>query len=76
MKKSIKVMMTILAVIMLLSTSSTISMAMNPTGIVSQLTGTSSSAQDDVVKIGNQIIGIITTVGVVVAVIVLLVYFS
>ena len=41
--------------------------------IAGGLKGTTSNAQNDVTKIGNQLIGIITTVGVVVAVIILLV---
>ena len=45
----------------------------NPEGIADSLTGTESGAQGSVESIGNQIIGIITTVGVVVAVVVLLV---
>ena len=41
--------------------------------IAGQLTGTASTAQGDLTAMGNKIIGIITTVGVVVAVIVLLI---
>ena len=49
-------------------------MAMNPEQIAEQLTGsTGGNAQTNVTNIGNQIIGVITTVGVVVAVVVLLV---
>ncbi len=42
-------------------------------GLAGELTGTASGVQEDVKNIGNQLVGIITTVGVVVAVIVLLV---
>lgn len=74
MKKSIKSIMTILMVaIMTLTFSSTVSMAVDAESIAGQLGGTQSGAQDSVISIGNQIIGIITTVGVVVAVIVLLI---
>ena len=45
----------------------------NPGEIANSLKGTASDAQEQVVNIGNQIIGIITTVGVVVSVIILLV---
>lgn len=74
MKKSIKAMMVILAVAtILVAVSSNMVMAVNPSEIAGQLTGTQSGAQGSVITIGNQIIGVITTVGVVVAVIVLLV---
>lgn len=77
MKKSIKVMSILVMAIMVLAVSSSIVMAseggVSPTDIADKLTGTSSGAQNSVVNIGNQIIGVITTVGVVVAVIVLLV---
>lgn len=75
MKKSIKMMMSILTISMLmLAVASTVCMAgVDPGSIAGQLTGTSTSASTQVVSIGNQIIGIITTVGVVVAVVVLLV---
>lgn len=74
MKKSIKAIMVILMVatiVLVLGTTS--SMAIDAAGIAGQLTGSESGAQGSVVNIGNQLIGIITTVGVVVAVVVLLV---
>lgn len=46
---------------------------MNPGSIASNLTGTGTSAASSVQSLGNQLIGIITTVGVVVAVVVLLI---
>ena len=60
---------------MLLFTMSTICRAegIDPGEIASSLKGTASDAQEEVTNIGNQIIGIITTVGVVVAVVVLLI---
>lgn len=75
MKKSIRMITTILTITMfVLAMASTMCMAgVDPAGIAGQLTGTSTSASTQVVSIGNQIIGIITTVGVVVAVVVLLV---
>lgn len=74
MKRTIKTMATILTIAtILLSLSVTASMAVDAQGIAGQLTGTATGASGSVVNIGNQIIGIITTVGVVVAVVVLLV---
>ena len=74
MKKTIKAMAIVLTmIIMLLPLSTTASMAVDASGIAGQLTGTPTGASNSVVNIGNQIIGIITTVGVVVAVVVLLV---
>ncbi len=74
MKKSIKAIMAILMVAtIVLALGTTSSMAINAGDIAGQLTGTESGAQGSVVSIGNQLIGIITTVGVVVAVVVLLV---
>ena len=59
--------------LMLIFVFNTNAMAMDPGSIAEGLTGTQSPAQENVTTIGNQIIGIITTIGVVVAVIVLLV---
>ena len=74
MKKSIKAIMAILMVaVIVLALGTTSSMAIDAESIAGQLTGTASGAQESVVNIGNQLIGIITTVGVVVAVVVLLV---
>lgn len=76
MKKSIKMMVSILIIAMfILAMTNTICMAekVDPASIAGQLTGTKTSAVTGVQNIGNQIIGIITTVGVVVAVVVLLV---
>ena len=77
MNKTIKILSIVLMAIMLVVSISTISMAtteaVDPGKIAEDLTGTKSDAQKDVTSIGNQIIGILTTVGVVVAVIVLLI---
>ena len=51
----------------------TYSMAVNPGEIAGGLTGTATGAQTQITNIGNQIIGIITTIGVVIAVIVILI---
>ena len=75
MKKTMKIVRIMMMVLILIATVSTVCNAagINPGEIAGSLTGTQSAAQGDVTKIGNQIIGIITTVGVVVAVIVLLI---
>lgn len=74
MKKTIKAMSVLLVItMMIIALGTTASLAVNPETIAGQLTGTTSGAQTSVVSIGNQIIGVITTVGVVVAVVVLLV---
>ena len=76
MNKTMKILSIVLMAVMLVASISTISMAtsgVNAKDIASSLTGTKSDAQDQVTNIGNQIIGILTTVGVVVAVVVLLI---
>ncbi len=79
MKKTAKIVGILLVAIMVLMTLSTIVNAkstgdkIDAANMAANLTGTRSDAQEDVTKIGNQLIGIITTVGVVVAVIVLLI---
>lgn len=73
MNKKIKIVSTTLSIVLLVAMLSTISMAFDPASIASGISGTSTKAQGSVVSIGNQIIGIITTVGVVVAVVILLV---
>lgn len=74
MNKKIKIISTILTSVMLVAMLATVSMADVDAGsIAGQLTGTQTSASGSVVTLGNQLIGIITTVGVVVAVVVLLV---
>ena len=79
MNKTLKIVSTLLMVTLLTVMLSNVVMAsgktsgMNAGSIASSLTGTTTPAQSSVTNIGNQIIGIITTVGVVVAVVVLLV---
>lgn len=77
MNKTMKILSIVLMAIMLVASISTISMAtsggVDAGNIAGQLTGTASKAQGQVTSIGNQIIGILTTVGVVVAVVVLLI---
>ena len=80
MTKTKKIVGIMLVALMLILTMTTVSRADNeatggldPAGMANNLTGTESNAQGAVLNIGNQIIGIITTVGVVVSVIVLLI---
>lgn len=75
MNKQIKIVSTLLSVMLLVAMLSTISMAkLDPASIAASISPTANTnTQSSVVSIGNQIIGIITTVGVVVAVVVLLV---
>lgn len=73
MNKTIKIVTTILSVILLVAMISGTVMAVNPASIAGNLSGTATTAASSVQKVGNQIIGIITTVGVVVAVVILLV---
>ena len=73
MNKTLKIVSTLLIAVLLTVTLSNGVMAMDPASIASGLTGTNTPAQGSVTSIGNQIIGIITTVGVVVAVVVLLI---
>ena len=73
MKQTMKVIGIVAIMMILVLGMTTISSAVDPGSIAGELTGTESDAQDQVVGIGNQIIGIITTVGVVVAVVILLV---
>ena len=75
MKKTVNVLRVLLIVLILISIGTTICSAsgINPGEIAGGLTGTSTPATEDITNIGNKLIGIITTVGVVVAVIVLLI---
>lgn len=76
MKRTIKlasVLLLIAVISMTLTTMVSANGGIDATNIAGGLKGTTSNAQNDVTKIGNQLIGIITTVGVVVAVIILLV---
>ena len=76
MKRTIKlasVLLLIAVISMTLTTMVSANGGIDAANIAGGLKGTTSNAQNDVAKIGNQLIGIITTVGVVVAVIILLV---
>ena len=75
MKRTVKLLSILLLAVIVSMTLTTVVSAssIDAANIAGGLTGTSSAAQGDVTKIGNQLIGIITTVGVVVAVIILLV---
>lgn len=76
MKRTIKlasVLLLIAVISMTLTTMVSANGGIDAPNIAGGLKGTTSNAQNDVTKIGNQLIGIITTVGVVVAVIILLV---
>ena len=75
MKKATKILGIMLVAMMLVMVMMPMCAAVdvNPGEIANSLKGTASDAQEQVVNIGNQIIGIITTVGVVVSVIILLV---
>ncbi len=74
MKSTIKKLGIVMAIILVaLLAFNTSAMAIDPEAIAGALTGTTSSAQSQITSISNQIIGIITTIGVVVAVIVLLI---
>lgn len=75
MKRTVKLLsILLLAVIVSMTLTTAVSASsIDAANIAGGLTGTTSAAQGDVTKIGNQLIGIITTVGVVVAVIILLV---
>ena len=69
-KKTVAIL---IIVLMLIFTFNTYAMALDAESIAGELTGTPSDAQGSVTTIGNQLIGVITTIGVVVAVVVLLV---
>ncbi len=76
MKKTIKLVGVVAIMLLVMLSMTTVCQAtekIDPGNLAEGLTGTNTAASSDVTKIGNQIIGIITTVGVVVAVIILLV---
>lgn len=75
MKKTVKLISILLFVAMISISLTTVVSAsgIDAANLANQLKGNTSAAQGDVVNIGNKIIGIITTVGVVVAVVILLV---
>lgn len=75
MKKTVKLISILLFVAMISISLTTVVSAsgIDAANLANQLKGNTSAVQGDVMNIGNQIIGIITTVGVVVAVVILLV---
>lgn len=75
MKKTVKLISILLFVAMISISLTTVVSAsgIDAANLANRLKGNTSAAQEDVMNIGNQIIGIITTVGVVVAVVILLV---
>ena len=76
MNKKIKMFaLIIMAIVMVAMLSTVVSAAnnVNASDLAGKLHGTTTSASNSITGMGNQIIGIITTVGVVVAVVVLLV---
>lgn len=76
MNKKIKMFVLIIMAVVMVAMLSTVVSAtnnVNAADLAGKLHGTSTSASTSITDMGNQIIGIITTVGVVVAVVVLLV---
>lgn len=76
MKKATKIlgiMLVALMLVMVMMPMCNAGAVLDPAELAGSLEPTNSAAQENVVKIGNQIIGIITTIGVVVAVVILLV---
>lgn len=73
MKKSIKVISTLLLAIMLVTSIAGTVLAVDPNTVLNGLNGNGNVQTDDLTKIGNNIVTIIQVVGIVIAVIVLLV---
>lgn len=74
MKKTVKIISTLLLTVMLVASIAGVAMAANVNGVLSGLTGNSPSVQtNDLTNVGNNIVTIIQVVGIVIAVIVLLV---
>lgn len=74
MKKTVKIISTLLLTVMLVASIAGVAMAANVNGVLSGLTGNSTSVQtNDLTNVGNNIVTIIQVVGIVIAVIVLLV---
>ena len=74
MKKQVKIFTTVLMVIMLIASLSSVALASGKAGdILKSLDGSSTVTTSGLVNFGNAIIAIIQTIGVVVAVVVLLV---
>lgn len=73
MKKSIKVISTLLLTIMLVASISGTVLAVDPNTVLNGLNGNGNVQTNDLTKVGNNIVTIIQVVGIVIAVIVLLV---
>lgn len=73
MKKSIKVISTLLLTIMLVASIAGTVLAFNPNTVLNGLNGNGNVQTNDLTKVGNNIVTIIQVVGIVIAVIVLLV---
>lgn len=73
MKKSIKVISTLLLAIMLVASIAGTVLAVDPNTVLNGLNGNGNVQTNDLTKVGNNIVAIIQVVGIVIAVIVLLV---
>lgn len=73
MKKSIKVISTLLLTIMLVASIARTVLAVDPNTVLNGLNGNGNVQTNDLTKVGNNIVTIIQVVGIVIAVIVLLV---
>lgn len=73
MKKSIKVISTLLLTIMLVAPIAGTVLAVDPNTVLNGLNGNGNVQTNDLTKVGNNIVTIIQVVGIVIAVIVLLV---
>lgn len=73
MKKSIKVISTLLLAIMLVASIAGTVLAVDPITVLNGLNGNGNVQTNDLTKVGNNIVTIIQVVGIVIAVIVLLV---
>lgn len=73
MKKSIKVISTLLLAIMLVTSIAGTVLAVDPNTVLNGLNGNGDVQTNDLTKLGNNIVTIIQVVGIVIAVIVLLV---
>ena len=73
MKKSIKVISTLLLAIMLVTSIAGTVLAVDPNTVLNGLNGNGNVQSNDLTKVGNNIVTIIQVVGIVIAVIVLLV---
>lgn len=73
MKKSIKVISTLLLTIMLVASIAGTVLAVDPNTVLNGLNGNGNVQTNDLTKVGNNIVTIINVVGIVIAVIILLI---